>query len=218
MDQLWEATFQVDGECRWNFKAGSKKEAEAIALERFRNHAEWSARYPTPPPLLRRHWRCVRCHVLLPGMCTTTLHQTKSEMTRTPARTPRVALSRFVATLSPNLKGRDPAWGRHRFFEHRQHAKEPVQRRPHAQVVPPRRALGHRVEHEPGFRIQHLAQQLAAGAYMLPKQAAPVFQQPQRITPYLAFPAAHNLKMRRTTSASVSLISRTTPASVRLLV
>jgi hypothetical protein len=50
--QLWEATFDVGpgNECRWNFKAASDAEARQMAESRFRNHPEWSVRYPVTPP------------------------------------------------------------------------------------------------------------------------------------------------------------------------
>jgi hypothetical protein len=50
--QLWEATFSVGPgeECRWNFKAASEAEARQTAESLFRNHPEWSVRYPDPPP------------------------------------------------------------------------------------------------------------------------------------------------------------------------
>lgn len=50
MNQLWEANFQVDGICKWNFYAANKKEAEEKADARFRADPYWSARYPVPPP------------------------------------------------------------------------------------------------------------------------------------------------------------------------
>lgn len=50
MNQLWEATFKVDGTCKWNFKAGSKQEAEKKAVAKFRDDPYWSPRYPELPP------------------------------------------------------------------------------------------------------------------------------------------------------------------------
>lgn len=50
MNQLWEATFQVDGDCQWRFRARTKQEALEIAEAKFRGHPEWSRRYPTTPP------------------------------------------------------------------------------------------------------------------------------------------------------------------------
>jgi hypothetical protein len=50
MDQLWEASFKVDGICKWNFKAGSKREAEEKAIAKFRDDPYWSPRYPETPP------------------------------------------------------------------------------------------------------------------------------------------------------------------------
>jgi hypothetical protein len=50
MRQLWEATFEVDGVCSWNFKAASKHEAEEEAVRRFRSDPYWSVKYAETPP------------------------------------------------------------------------------------------------------------------------------------------------------------------------